>query len=147
MVHKKTDIGKEPVRLRAKVLKNGNKSLYLDIYLDGMRRYEFLKLYLKPDKKEYRVDNANILKLANAIKAKRIVELQNKKYDFFNQDAVNADLVSYMIQRAKNSQGEGQGWNRGIVGTALRSAELLRQYANRKTIPFKMVNLNSATLL
>lgn len=140
MVHKKTDIGKEPVRLRAKVLKNGNKSLYLDIYLDGMRRYEFLKLYLKPDKKEYRVDNANILKLANAIKAKRIVELQNKKYDFFNQDAVNADLVSYMIQRAKNSQGEGQGCNRGIVGTALRSAELLRQYANRKTIPFKMVN-------
>lgn len=140
MVRKKSEIGKEPVRLRTKALKNGNKSLYLDVYLDGMRRYEFLKLYLKPDKKEYRIENSNTLKLANAIKAKRIIELQNKKYDFFDQDTVNADLIPYMIQRAKNARGEGQIGQRGIVGTAHRSAELLRQYANRETIPFKMVN-------
>ena len=34
---------KEPIRLRMKELANGNKSLYLDIYRDGKRTYEYLK--------------------------------------------------------------------------------------------------------
>lgn len=37
---------KEPVRLRMKPVKDGNKSLCLDIYTNGKRKYEFLKLYL-----------------------------------------------------------------------------------------------------
>ncbi len=32
---KKTVKAKEPVRIRFKELKNGNKSIYLDIYRDG----------------------------------------------------------------------------------------------------------------
>lgn len=139
MAGRKNDISKEPIRLRAKDLKNGGKSLYLDIYFEGMRRYEFLKLYLKPDKKENRAENANTLRLANAIKAKRIIELQNRKYDFFNQDVADTDLLEYMIQRARRSQGEGQG-NRGILGTAKRSAELLRQYSGKQFIPIKAVD-------
>ena len=35
---------KEPIRIRRKKLTNGNVSLYLDIYLNGKREYEFLKL-------------------------------------------------------------------------------------------------------
>ena len=35
---------KEPVRLREKPIKDGNKSLYLDIYYKGVRKYEYLKL-------------------------------------------------------------------------------------------------------
>ena len=34
-----------PVRIRFKELENGNKSIYLDIYYEKKRRYEFLKLY------------------------------------------------------------------------------------------------------
>ena len=37
---------KEPVKLREKVLANGNISLYLDIYRNGKRHKEYLKLYL-----------------------------------------------------------------------------------------------------
>ena len=40
---------KEPIRLRMKELANGNKSLYLDIYRDGKRTYEYLKMYLIPE--------------------------------------------------------------------------------------------------
>ena len=36
---------KEPIRIRRKKLTNGNVSLYLDIYLNGKRSYEYLKLY------------------------------------------------------------------------------------------------------
>ena len=40
---------KEPVTIRYKELANGNLSIYLDIYKDGKRAYEFLKLYLPPE--------------------------------------------------------------------------------------------------
>ena len=67
---------KEPVRIRKKKLANQNFSLYLDIYYQGKRKYEFLKLYLIPERtKEDRQKNKQTLLLANAIKANRIVEL------------------------------------------------------------------------
>lgn len=44
---------KEPVRLRVKNLANGVQSLYLDCYVDGKRSYEFLKLYLIPEKEPW----------------------------------------------------------------------------------------------
>lgn len=37
---------KEPVKVRTKKLADGSESYYLDIYVDGRRSYEFLKLYL-----------------------------------------------------------------------------------------------------
>ena len=45
---KKVIKAKEPVRIRFKELQNGNKSIYLDIYRNGKRTYEFLKLYIVP---------------------------------------------------------------------------------------------------
>lgn len=39
---------KEPVRIRTKKLADGSESLYLDIYQNGKRSYEFLKMYLLP---------------------------------------------------------------------------------------------------
>ena len=69
---------KEPVRLRRKKLTNGNVSLYLDIYWNGTREYEFLKLYLIPEKSKSDKDkNRETLKLANSVKAQRIIEIQN----------------------------------------------------------------------
>ena len=40
---------KEPIALRQKPLSKGGYSLYLDIYQNGKRTYEFLKLYLVPE--------------------------------------------------------------------------------------------------
>lgn len=133
---------KEPVRIRFKKLKNGMQSIYLDIYVNGMRRYEFLKLYIKPGvSRDIKTDNANTLKLANAIKAKRIVEIQNRRYGFSNiSELSKADILEYMVKRAEKSIGPGQGKNRGIVGTAMRSAELVREYAKRKEVPFNIVD-------
>ena len=75
---KKAVKAKEPIRLRFKELANGNKSLYLDIYKDGKRAYEFLKLYLIPEVDDTaKARNANTLQAANAIKAQKIIELAN----------------------------------------------------------------------
>ena len=40
---------KEPIRLRQRKMPTGNVSLYLDIYLNGRRTYEYLKMYLVPE--------------------------------------------------------------------------------------------------
>ncbi len=67
---------KEPIRLRRKQLANGNISLYLDIYYNGKRDYEFLKMYLVPEKtKADKERNRQTLQLANSVKAKRIIEM------------------------------------------------------------------------
>lgn len=71
---------KEPVRLREKPLANGNKSLYLDIYKDGKRTYEFLKLYLIPGKDRITLaKNKATLEAAKVIQAQRIIDVQTGK--------------------------------------------------------------------
>ncbi len=69
---------KEPVKIRRKALANGNMSLYLSIYVKGRREYEFLRLYLIPERsKADKERNKQTLALANSIKAQRIVDIQN----------------------------------------------------------------------
>ena len=83
---KKTTIQKEPVKLREKKLANGNVSLYLDIYRNGKRQKEYLKLYLidatTPLERE---QNRQTLATAQAIKSKRLIEMQNGEYSFTRQ--------------------------------------------------------------
>lgn len=70
---------KEPVRLRIRDLKDGNKSLYLDTYHNGTRTREFLKLYLVPETDETaKMRNTATMRAANAIKAQRIIELTDE---------------------------------------------------------------------
>ena len=74
---------KEPVRLRSKPLKDGSESLYLDIYWNGIRQYEFLKLYLIPETtKEAKARNKETLAIATTLKSERIVALQRGEYNF-----------------------------------------------------------------
>ena len=64
---------KEPIRLRMKSLSNGSKSLYLDIYRDGKRTYEYLKMYIIPETdSNSRRQNQTTMDAANAIKSKRM---------------------------------------------------------------------------
>ena len=93
---------KEPVRIRTKKLANGNESIYLDLYKDGDRVYEFLKLYLIPEKsKADKEANRKTLELANAIKAKRIVELQNNEHGFkTNTTRSKMNLIQFVLHLA-----------------------------------------------
>lgn len=93
---------KEPVRLRFKTLADGNKSIYLDIYRNGKRSYEFLKLYLVPETNPLQKQvNADTLKAANAIKAQRIIELANDEAGIKNTQR-RADRF-LMAKQAKDS--------------------------------------------
>lgn len=73
----------EPVSVRFKTLANGNKSIYLDIYLEGRRHYEFLKLYLLPetgkDKAIAKRKNRETMNVVNAIVAQKVLDIKNGK--------------------------------------------------------------------
>jgi len=64
------------VKLRKKKLSEHKYSLYLDTYVNGIRRYEFLKLYLTKDRDQ----NKEILRLAENIRAKKQLLLLNYSY-------------------------------------------------------------------
>ena len=73
---------------------SGNTSLYLDIYLDGRRTYEYLKLYLIPEtSRKDKEKNRQTLRLAEAIKAKRVVEVQNGKFGFESEYKLDTNFL------------------------------------------------------
>ncbi len=124
---------KEPVRLRQKKLANGNVSLYLDIYVDGQRHYEFLKLYLIPEEsRDDKAANKQTLSLANTIKAQRIVEVQDGRYGFKMQ-APKVDLITYIETQAQKKT------TASTRNTWLYTAQLISEYDQREIITFDMI--------
>lgn len=97
---KKVSKPKEPVRIRQRKLKNGNISLYLDIYSDGVRKYESLSLYLVPEKDPISKDqNRHAMQVANKVKSERILGLQNrgiKQWEKIKQE--NMPLLTWLCK-------------------------------------------------
>lgn len=85
---------KDAVKLRTKKLADGTESVYLDIYENGKRKYEFLKLYLFPGK-ENKSKNKDTLKLASNIKARRMVEIQEGRFDFKKKEESNIGIIEW----------------------------------------------------
>lgn len=118
---------KEPVKIRFKELADSSKSIYLDIYKDGVRRYEFLKLYIHPGKSEaIRRRNAATLAAAEAIKSQRVIELTNNQAGIPNTGLRSKMLLSDWMQEFYESQ-----IRKGIKGQKLllSAAKVLKQYA------------------
>lgn len=60
------------VKIRFRQLADGRKSIYLDIYSQGKRRYEFLKLYVLPEHDEEAAwANARTMRIAESMKLVR----------------------------------------------------------------------------
>lgn len=94
--------------MRSKKLANGNLFLYLDFYRDGKREYEFLKLYLVPEKtKADKIKNEETLRTANAIKAQKIVALQNEEHGFTVSGKSKIKFIDFMVVQAKNYEERG----------------------------------------
>lgn len=87
---------KEPVRLREKTLKNGVKSLYLDVYQNGQRHYEFLKLYINPGADPVtKAKNKAAMDAARVIQAKRLVDIQTGMANIMTTDKRKIRFVDY----------------------------------------------------
>lgn len=126
-VRKPTKI-KEPVRLRMKELSDGSKSLYLDIYRDGKRTYEYLKMYIIPETdNNARKQNQVTMTAANAIKSKRIIELTNGEAGIETKEKVF--LLDWMeIYKENQEKHDKKDGNQIKVAT-----RILKAYAGERT--------------
>ena len=96
---------KEPVRLREKELANGVRSLYLDIYVNGKRSYDFLKLYLIPESNpQAKIQNENTMRAANTIKLNRILEITNNKAGLKNTSIRAKMLLKDWMETFRQAQ-------------------------------------------
>lgn len=88
---------KNNVTLREKPLANGNLSLYLDIYRDGVRVKEYLKLYIasKPKDKDERAQNKETLQLAEEIRTARQSELNHSAFGLVSPVKQRVFLYDY----------------------------------------------------
>ena len=126
---------KEPIRIRQKELANGNISLYLDIYIGGKRKYEFLKLYLIPEKtREDKEKNRQTMQLANSIKSKRIVEYQNGEFGF--KSNYKLDTLFFDYYRAMCEKRHGNPESRGNWGNWYSCLHHLMKYEKNERITF-----------
>lgn len=100
---------KEPIRLRIKKLKNGNRSLYLDFYHEGKRYYEYLKLYLIPERSKLDKErNKATMLQAESHKAKRIIEYQQGIYGIVQRSAFNKIMLSDYVDKVASDKFKGK---------------------------------------
>ena len=121
-------------------LKGDKISLYLEYYSNGKRQYEYLNLYLTPDPEKGKLTNAvkeenkKILALAETIRSKRHLEIQNSTYDFHDKEKLKTYFIMYMealAEKRKDSKGNYGNWDSTI--------KHLKKYCPRD-IQFSQIN-------
>ena len=121
------------IHLRKKKLLDGRESLYLDIYKDGKRSYEFLKIYIKRGNPE----NKEMLSLAEKIKSKRMIELANNEYDQISSQKKRASFTKYFDSYVKMKEGTGENKKKW---TNYSAAQKHLEAYQPEDIQFKQIN-------
>lgn len=120
---------KDPIRLRQRKQPTGRTSLYLDIYLDGKRSYEYLHLYLVPEQtRADKEQNRQTLALAEAIRSKRVVELRNGEYGFRDRFKEDTNFLSFYMAMCEARLGNESKGNWGNWRSCLKH---LQRYDKR----------------
>lgn len=128
------------VHLRKKPISNGRTSLYLDYYpaiphpdTSKQTRREFLGLYLfnRPKTPTDKEQNSETVALAENIRAKRQIEVQNGAYQFLSKKNLNTCFVTYCEGIAATRIGSNKaGWEsalyylRDFTGGTLKLSDL-----------------------
>lgn len=118
------------VTIRQRELSKGRKSLFLDIYKDGKRSYEFLNKYLVPEIDEAaKILNENTMNEAMAIRNQRELIVINGG-DFQRKAKEKILLADWMERLRMDRENNGQSSSRAqVIGIA---AKYLSDYAGDK---------------
>ena len=120
------------VTLRTKPVSKGRQSYYLDIYKDGQRKYEFLKLYLVPATNEAaKIQNANTEQAAKAIRNQRELEIIQGKGGLAPVSNSKLLLLDWMEEYRKIKLATGQSNERAL--SVEKVIAHLNAYAGEKT--------------
>lgn len=121
--------------MRFKKLANGSKSIYLDIYVDGKRSYEYLKLYILPElNANIKEQNRTTMAAAEKIKSQRIIQLTEDKASLRHVSKRAGILVSDWLDTYKEDREKNGARGMKIVRKLKRILELYRKGARMKDV-------------
>lgn len=128
----------EPVRLRKRLTPSGRTSLYLDIYQNGRRTYEYLRLYLVPETtRADREKNRQTMRLAEDVRAKRLLEMRDRAFGFGFGGAASGLTLFYdyfrkmMEERKKPGKEPDHVWKSALA--------CLKAYDGNERLTFQRV--------
>ncbi|MDO1446293.1 site-specific integrase [Rhodocytophaga aerolata] len=122
---------KTSVTLRKKTLTKGKKSLYLDIYHNGERWYEFLKLYLTKGPTPFdKSSNKETINLAESLRSKRYEELMSNKHGNIASFRSQTLLIPFVESIASKHK------KQNTVNTWLSTIKHIKLYAEDKPVTF-----------
>lgn len=88
------------VNLRMKNIAGGKQSLYLDIYMNGERKKEFLGLYLIPEDSKYaKSANKATLKIAEEARVKRLVDVIEGRLEGTASTGSSLNLIEWLQEQ------------------------------------------------
>lgn len=127
---------KEPIKLRVKNLKNGNQSLYLDIYWQGKRTYQFLYLYLVPEINEQTIaQNQEVARQALLIKSRKIIELLGNMPKHEGNEATQKYYLLDFIQKYADERKPKTGnCTRSRYGSIISLKKHLMKFGAKNTL-------------
>ncbi|MEO5645204.1 MAG: site-specific integrase [Bacteroidia bacterium] len=114
------------VKLREKELSDGRISLYLDIYHDRKRRYDFLEIYLEG--KRTSAENKEKLQLAQQIRLDTEHQITVQKRGLQDTSQMNGDLFAFIAKRSTKKQQRFSTLEKH-----------LKDFSKGKPIPFKII--------
>jgi integrase len=118
------------VKLREKELSNGQVSLYLDVYQNGKRSYEFLDIYV--NRKKPTPEDSQKYKLALEIRAQREHDTIVVGHALVDKKKARKDFVDFFIEHMSKKSHNNQ-----------RTATLyqLKRFVGKKSLPITGVTL------
>ncbi len=103
------EINYSPVHIRTRKRTDGSRSIYLDISVKGERIREPLKLYLLPgNDRKAKILNKDTMRVAEEIKAKRILQIQAEEYDLTIRNAGNVPVVDWLEEQREYYHSHGK---------------------------------------
>ena len=129
------------ITLRQKDLENNYKSLYLDIYDKGKRKFEYLSLYLVPEVDEdTREANERTLERAQQIRADRILHpetIPEKGHLMVVREIPDDESPEVMdwIQTIIDWMSGSSGYSKSIVGQTQYLQERMKEFLTAKRRP------------
>ena len=100
------------IKLQERKLANGKKSLLLSYYRGNRKHYEFLKLYLVPERTKLDKQlNKNTYQLAEKVQAQRIVELQNKTFGYKTETNFKRNFMKYFDDQVEQRYESGSNYS------------------------------------
>jgi integrase len=107
-------------------------------YISNKRKTEKLDISVfdKPTTREERETNKTNKQLAEAIRAKRLVEIQNKKYGFDDTQKLQSSFPDYFKKQVEERK------RTGSYGNWLSAYQILVKFLNGKDLTFEEVDTN-----